>query len=102
MSKIGINLKINVSNIEKERLFVGEKGKYLNATCFIDLDEADQYGYHGMITQNVSKEEREAGARGPILGNVSIFWRDSDSAPQPARPEAPSQSGDDFDDDLPF
>ena len=31
MSKIGVSLKINVSMIEKARLFAGQKGKYLDA-----------------------------------------------------------------------
>ena len=30
MAKIGVSLKINVSQIDKERLFSGQKGKYLD------------------------------------------------------------------------
>ena len=58
MSKVGVSLKINVSEIDKSRLFAGQKGKYLDATVFIDLDQLDQYGNSGMITQDVSKEDR--------------------------------------------
>lgn len=76
MSKVGVRIKLNVSQIEKARLFKGQKGTYLDATCFIDLDEKGQYGDNGMVTQDVSKEEREAGTKGPILGNVTVFYRD--------------------------
>ena len=67
-----ISLKINVLEIEKARLFIGQKGTYLDAVCFLD-DDSDQYGNNGMITQSVSQEEREAGTRGSILGNAKII-----------------------------
>lgn len=76
MAKVGVRLKIDVTNIDKARLFKGQKGTYLDATAFIDLDEKGQYGDNGMVTQDVSKEEREAGTKGPILGNVTVFFRD--------------------------
>lgn len=109
MAKIGVRLKIDVKKIEKARLFAGQKGTYLDATCFIELGEADQYGQHGMITQDVTKEEREAGTKGPILGNVSVFYRDGVEAPsQDPRQDDPrpqQQEGgayDNFDDSIPF
>ena len=68
MAKIGLSLKINVSEIDKMRLFAGKKGKYLDATIFVDLDEIDQYGNSGMVTQDVSKEEKAQGVKGNILG----------------------------------
>jgi hypothetical protein len=73
--KIGVALKIDVSKIEKARLFQGKKGIYLDGQVFIDIDQPDKYDNNGMITQVVSKEEREAGTQGPILGNCRIFWR---------------------------
>jgi hypothetical protein len=73
--KIGISLKIDVSKIDKNRLFKGAKGMYLDATAFVDLDELDQYGNSGMITQDVSKEEKKSGTKGPILGNSTVFWK---------------------------
>ena len=36
--KIGVNLKIDVTKIDKSRLFNGEKGTYLNLSTFIDID----------------------------------------------------------------
>ena len=87
MSRIGVSVKIDVTKIDKARLFRGAKGTYLTATAFIDLDEADQYGNHGMITQDVSKEERESGTKGAILGNSTVFYKDS-----PQATNAPSQA----------
>lgn len=93
--KVGISIKIDVTKIEKERLFEGKKGKYLDATAFIDLDELDEYGNSGMVTQDVSKEERDNGVKGPILGNTKVFWKDKGSP-------APDVEREVFDDDLPF
>lgn len=107
MSKIGVSIKIDVSKIEEARLFKGAKGTYLDVTAFIDLDELDQYGNSGMITQDVSKAEKEAGTRGPILGNTKVFWSEGRQAPQAApAAAAPTPGGpgpeNDFDDDIPF
>ena len=92
MSKVGVSLKINVSQIDKARLFAGQKGKYLDATVFIDLNDLDQYGNSGMITQDVSKEEKQQGVQGNILGNCKVFWSDQDQAPQ-AQQQATQQQG---------
>eukprot|EP01051_Picozoa_sp_SAG22_P032408 SAG22_NODE_13654_length_399_cov_0.803333_1_plen_72_part_01 len=71
MSKL-LAIKIDVTKIDKERLFQGAKGQYLDAVVFVN-DEEGQYGDNGMITQSVSKDEREAGIKGNILGNVKIL-----------------------------
>lgn len=109
MAKVGVSLKIDVTKIDKDRLFKGQKGTYLDATVFVDIDEADQYGNNGMITQNVSKEERQAGTRGEILGNCKVFYRDGLEAQgqayqqQGGQQRAPDPGGfDDFDDQIPF
>lgn len=104
MSKIGVQVKIDVSKIDKALLYKGSKGTYLDATVFIDIDNPDQYNNNGMITQDVSKEAKDAGEKGPILGNVKIFWRDDSKPAGKAAPKpAPKSKGDDFDDeDLPF
>lgn len=67
-----VRIKIDCSKIDKARLFKGKgKAQYLDATVFIS-QEADQYGNNGMITQDVTKEERESGVKGAILGNIKI------------------------------
>ena len=82
MAKIGVSLKINVSQIDKARLFSGQKGKYLDCTVFIDINDLDQYGNSGMITQDVTKDEKAAGVKGNILGNCKVFWNEAGQAPQ--------------------
>ena len=81
--KLGISLKVDVTKIEKARLFHGKNGaKYLDLTTFVDLDNPGQYGDHGFISQNVSKQERDNGVKGPIVGNTKVFYNDSQSQPQ--------------------
>jgi len=105
--KIGVSLKIDVSKIDKARLFKGQKGTYLDATAFIDLDRLDQYGNSGMITQDVSKEERQQGVKGIILGNSRVFVKDVGEPQQPQngyqQPQGqPQPSGDGLDYSIPF
>jgi hypothetical protein len=87
--KIGVSLKIDVTKIEKARLYKGEKGTYLDCIAFIDIDQKDQYGNNGFIAQSVTKEEKVAGMQGPILGNSRVFFQDSNGQPEPKsnRPE---------------
>lgn len=105
MSKVGISLKIDVSKIDKNRLFKGSKGVYLDATAFVDLDDLDQYGNSGMITQDVTKEEKQSGTKGPILGNSKVFWKGEGQREHQSTPHQPAvqASGEDsFNDDIPF
>ncbi len=90
--KLGLSIKIDVSKIDKSRLYQGVKGTYLDLTTFIS-DELDQYENNGFISQSVTAEEREAKTQTPILGNVKIFYTDSaEAAPQAAA----------IDEDIPF
>ncbi|MBL4753734.1 MAG: hypothetical protein JKY52_09115 [Flavobacteriales bacterium] len=105
--KVGIELQIDVTKIEKHRIYQGKKGKYLTMTAFVDLDNKDQYDQNGMITHKKEENEQQA----PILGNTKVFWTDgqqqapahhSDSASYQASPsQAPAQGGLE-DDDFPF
>ena len=63
-----IKLQIDVTKINKDKLFKGEKGTYLN--CVLIETPNNQYGNSHMIVQDTSKEEREAGIKGAILGNA--------------------------------
>jgi len=67
-----ISLKINVKDIDKTKLFVGEKGVYLDAVIIM-RDANDEYGNIGMIVQNTTEEERQKGVKGTILGNARII-----------------------------
>jgi len=88
-----LSLKLDVKKIDKDRLYVGKKGTYLDAVIFIN-DTTDDYGNDGFIVQSVSKEEREAGKKGEILGNVKIIGKPEETKPEKAQPKE--------DDGLPF
>jgi hypothetical protein len=97
MSKIGITISIDVTKIDKERLYKGEKGTYMNLTTFIDPDTEDQYGNHGFIAQSQTKEERESGAERPaILGNCKVIFKEGGSAASSSNSSAP------ITEDIPF
>lgn len=91
MSKVALSLKINVSQVDKMRLFSGQKGKYLDCTIFVDLDQLDQYGNSGMITQDVTKEEKAQGIKGNILGNGKVFWKEATQAQQAPQQQVQQQ-----------
>ena len=79
--KVGLSIKLDVTKIDKERLFQGAKGTYLDLTTFIDTAEQDQYENNGFVSQSTSAEEREQGVKTPILGNVKVFFTDGDVNP---------------------
>lgn len=76
MAKQIIQLKIDVSKIDKKRLYQGQKGQYLTATLFLN-DETDKFGNNGMVVEAITKEERDAGHKGTILGNAKIMGVDT-------------------------
>ena len=98
-----VKLKIAVNKIDKERLYRGQN-TYLDAEVWLDEDQEDQYGNHGMITQEVSREERDRGVKGAILGNAKVVWReDRQSKPsQGPTPTPQPHATKDEDDDIPF
>jgi len=100
MAKLGISIRIDVSKIDKDRLYKGAKGTYLDLTTFIDPNTADQYDNHGFISQSVTKEERDQSVRTPILGNCKVFFQEQGSDNSSPAPVSNDISG--LDDDIPF
>ena len=96
---------INLNNIDKSKIIIGKKGKYLPITVTIN-DEVDQFGNQGPIVVAQSKEEREAKTAKVYLGNVQVVWTNGENVavaprqdnPAPATP--PKQEN--VVDDLPF
>lgn len=100
-------IKIDVTKIDKTRLFEGKNGaKYLD--CVAWPTDNDQYGNSHRIVQSVTKEERADGVKGTIIGNAKPMPGRSASAPAPARkPPAkpPADSGLEWDgseENIPF
>ena len=97
---------INLSEIPKDKIVEGKKGKYLPISITIN-DEVDQFGNFGPIIVDQSKEEREAKVAKKYLGNCKVVWtdgvfpepnRDNQTAPTPQnKPQAVAA-----DPDLPF
>lgn len=82
-----ISAKLNVSKILKDRMFKGEKGTYLDITLLENKDGTDQYGNDFMIVQDLGKEARERGEKGPVLGNAKIRGgKPTAPAPKHAKP----------------
>lgn len=101
MSRI-LRLKIDVSKIDKSALFKGQKGVYLDAAVIMN-DEPDKYGNDGMITQDIGKDRRLQGDRGPILGNGQWVQMQSRPAPQRQAPQQqPPESSFEEGDNIPF
>jgi len=67
-----MQIKIDVNKIDKQRLYPGKKGTYLTAAIILH-DETDEYGNDGVVIEQISKEERESGHKGTILGNVKFL-----------------------------
>ena len=78
-----ISLSIDVSKIDPKRLYKGKKGQYLSATLFLK-EEVDQYGNNGFIVESITKEEREAGKKGNILGNAKFMASGSSKQEEPS------------------
>lgn len=73
-----LTAKINVTKIDKNRLFSGKQGTYLDLV-FIPTPDSEFGDY--MIKQQCTKEEREAKVQMPILGNAKFLTRSPKGSP---------------------
>ena len=97
-----IKASINLSEVPKDKIYVGKKGKYLPITITLN-DELDQFGNQGPVVVEQTKDERDAKAPKTYLGNVKVVWTNGNNVepapradmPAPAPAAAPA-------DDLPF
>ena len=100
-----INTSINLNNINKDKIIVGKKGKYLPISITIN-DEVDQFGNQGPVVISQSKEEREAKVAKVYLGNVQVVWTNGDNVATAPRKDmaaqAPKVEKSKVEEDLPF
>lgn len=98
-----LNTSINLSEIPKDKIIDGKKGKYLPLTITIN-NEPDQFGNNGPVTVAQSQEERTSKAQKTYLGNVKVVWTDGQPATvAPREGQAPQQqTAPVANDDLPF
>jgi len=104
-----ISANIDLTKIEKAKIYEGKKGKYYPITIVLN-DELGQYGDSGYIQTEQTKDERDAKLPKSYLGNVKVVWtngsnvdaaaRDGGGGGQPQQGFAPQQSAPEP--DLPF
>jgi hypothetical protein len=68
-----ITARIDVTQIDKSRLYQGKKGKYLDIV--LTPTPNAKYEQTHMVVQSVSKKERDQGIKGNILGNAKEIER---------------------------
>lgn len=82
MSKL-IKAKIDVTKIDKTKLFQGAKGTYLDVDIWIDENEPETWKQVS-LNQSQSAEDREAGLPKNYIGNGECKWGwDNQPASQP-------------------
>lgn len=101
MAKL-LSLKIDVSKIDKSKLFQGQKGTYLDLTISLN-DELDNYGNDVSAWQGQTEEERKNKANRNFLGNGKVFWSSEGTVKQNPAPFEPSGAlKEEESDGLPF
>jgi|ERR1035437_980602 hypothetical protein len=101
MSKL-VNAKINLSRIDKKKLFTGKKGIYLDITIWIN-DNPDQFGNDISIEQSTGRDESKI-----YLGNGKFYVKKEETplVNEPEKPAAGSMktlpASNENLDDLPF
>ena len=85
-----IKASINLTNVPKDKIIQGKKGKYLPITITIN-DELDQFGNQGPVVVDQTKEERDAKEAKTYLGNVKVVWTNGNNVEPAPRDNAPAQ-----------
>lgn len=86
-----------VIDINKAKLFQGEKGVYLDCICFYDAQETDQYNNNGAIAKSKPKDSQE---KTLYIGNLKNLVAKQQPTEQPNSTNVPAPAP--VVDDLPF
>lgn len=81
-----IRAKIDLKKILTEYVYKGEKGNYIDVTLLENRDGVDRFGNNFMVVQDLGKDARTAGKKGPILGNAKYVGT-GQPAPRDAEPK---------------
>lgn len=87
-----ILISLDVTKLEKTRFFKGKKGIYADLAL---IEKPDDFGNDGFVVQSITKEERDAGEKGRIVGNWRIVSQNN------GKPVTPKQAQEEQD-DIPF
>ena len=86
-----IKIRIDVTKIDKARLFKGSKGTYLNLVAF--ESKGSDYGDTHFIKQDKDKDDD---SDLPIIGNLTVPGSEPAAKPEPAKVEEEEE------DEIPF
>jgi len=93
-----IKVKIDLKKLDKELLFCADSGAVYADLVAIETPNSNFSDY--MIVQDLPKERREAGEKGPIVGNASRIMPKNKPAEDGSAADAAPGPG--TVDDLPF
>ena len=98
-----IKASINLSEVPKDKIITGKKGKYLPITITLNTDP-DQFGNQGPVCVEQTKDERDSKSAKTYLGNVKVVWTDGNNVNAAPRENVPAQKpqAQVEDNDLPF
>ena len=99
-----LNTSINLSDIPKDKIIDGKKGKYLPITITLN-NEKDKFGNDGPVIVEQSAEERQNKAAKVYLGNAKVVWTDGvvpQPTPRDGQPQQAPAAAQAANDDLPF
>ena len=80
-----ISGNINLSKLDKSKIYEGKKGKYYPVTVVIN-NEVGEYGDSGYIMTEQTIEQREAKEQKSYLGNVKVIWTDGQNVSTADKP----------------
>ena len=95
-----IKLKLDLKKLDKELLFNADSGAVYLDAVLIETPNSNYSDY--MIVQDLSKERREAGEKGPIVGNASRILPKNKANQGADVSAADNAPGPGTTDDLPF
>ena len=96
MGKI-INVKIDVTKLDKDKFFVGKKGTYANVTIADNKNGENDFGQTHNVYESQSKEERDANTPKNYIGDGKEFDFDKNN-----NGASQGMATATVDDDLPF
>jgi len=77
---------IDLNKITESRLYHGKNNSRYLSVVLMELDEPDRFGNHFRVVEGVSKEERAAGTKGPIIGSAKHMGGQTATRPPANKP----------------
>ena len=96
-----VKIKLNLTKLDRKRLFKGEKGTYCDLVL-IDYKDGPKFDNDGFVKQDCTKEEREAKVEMPIIGSFRYIGGKQAPAPAAKAKAAVATEPEDPDSSLPF